>query len=131
MHLASLLHAALRIDAIASLAAGLLTCVLAHPLAAEIGAADGWLLAAGLFMLAYGLAIGALSRRRSIAARLAWAVIVGNLLWVAGSVWLAFSHVIAPSGLGLAFLLGQAAAVAAITLLQFQGARASAVPSRA
>lgn len=130
MHHPHLLHTALRIDAGASLAAGLLTCALARPLAPEIGADSGWLLAVGLFMLAYGLAIGALSRQRWIDPRLAWAVVVGNLLWVTGSVWLSFSHLIAPSGLGLALLLGQAAAVAAITGLQYQGVRAPVALTR-
>jgi len=52
-----------------------------------------------------------------------WAVIVGNIGWVAGSLWLLFSGTIAPNGLGHAFVLAQAIAVAILVELEIMGVR--------
>jgi hypothetical protein len=41
-----------------------------------------------------------------------WAVIVGNIGWVVGSVWLLFSGTIAPNGLGHMFVLTRATRLA-------------------
>jgi hypothetical protein len=52
-----------------------------------------------------------------------WAVIVGNIGWVVGSVWLLFSGTIAPNGLGHVFVLTQALAVAILVQLEIMGVR--------
>jgi len=50
-------------------------------------------------------------------------VIIGNVLWVLASLWLAVSGVVAPTTLGIVFLLVQAAAVGAIAWLEWSGLR--------
>jgi hypothetical protein len=52
-----------------------------------------------------------------------WAVIVGNIGWVVGSVWLLFSGTIAPNGLGHVFVITQALAVAILVQLEIVGVR--------
>ncbi len=49
-------------------------------------------------------------------------IAVGNVLWVAASLWLLVGGAIAPNGLGVAFIAVQAAAVAALTALEVRGA---------
>lgn len=45
-----------------------------------------------------------------------WPVVAGNVAWIAGSI--ALVEVVAPNALGVAFILGQAAAVTALTLME-------------
>jgi hypothetical protein len=52
-----------------------------------------------------------------------WAVIVGNVGWIAGSLWLLSGGNIAPNGLGHAFVLAQAFAVAILVQLEVMGVR--------
>lgn len=52
-----------------------------------------------------------------------WLVIVGNVAWVAGSLWLLFGGTLSPSLLGTAFLAAQAAAVAVLAELEYIGLR--------
>lgn len=129
--LSPLLRFALRLDAVASAGVGALTCLGLQPLHALLGAPPAWVLAAGLFMLAYGLAIGWLSTRQRLDTRLLWVVIVGNLAWAVDSVLLAASGWISPQTLGLALLLGQAVAVAVFAELQYLGLRQSRALARA
>lgn len=120
-----LLRLALRLDAVASLASGLLSCLFAQTLAAWLGAAPDRVLAVGVFMIAYGAAVGWLGLQSRLAPGAVWLVVVGNTIWVLASVTLAFSGWIAPNALGLALLLSQAAAVALFAELQYLGLRAS------
>lgn len=54
-------------------------------------------------------------------------IVAGNVAWAAASVILPASGVIAPTGLGLAFVLLQAMAVAAIAAVEARGLRGMAV----
>jgi hypothetical protein len=67
-----------------------------------------------------------------IAATAAWAigwpaavsiVVLGNVLWVAGSLWLLVAGWIAPNSLGYLFIAAQAAAVAVLTVLEYTASR--------
>ncbi len=120
-----LLRSALRLDAVASAAVGLLTCLLARPLDEVIGAPPAWVLGIGLFMLAYGVIIGLLSARPRLARGAVWFIVIGNTLWALESVLLTFSGWITPGTLGVALLLTQAAVVALFAELQFIGMRRS------
>jgi len=120
-----MLRFALRLDAVASAMIGLLTLIGASPVSTWVGAPSAAVFAAGAFMLVYGVAIGWLSTRGRLDARLVWAVIVGNLVWVVDSVLLAGSDWIHPGTLGSVLLLGQAVAVAAFAQLQYLGLRQS------
>lgn len=123
--LSPLLRFALRLDGVASAMVGALTLIGVSPVSSWVGAPGAAVLGAGVFLLAYGAAIGWLSTRVRLDTRLVWAVIVGNLIWVADSVLLAGSDWISPGALGLMLLLGQAVAVALFAELQYLGLRQS------
>lgn len=125
LSLSPMLRFALRLDAVASAAVGAITCLGVQSVPALLGAPSPYVLGAGLFMLAYGAAIGWLSTRERIDSRLVWAVIIGNLVWALDSVLLAGSGWISPQTLGLVLLLGQAFAVAVFAELQYLGLRQS------
>lgn len=123
VHVSPLLRLSLRLDAAASLGAGALTCLLHAPLQAVIGASGDRILAVGLFMLAYGALLAWLGSREQLARRSVWLVIGGNFIWVLASIALTFSSLIAPTGLGVALLLGQAGVVLVLAEMQFFGLR--------
>ena len=52
-----------------------------------------------------------------------WAIIVANVLWAAASALLLVSGWVAPTALGYAFVIGQAAVVALLAELQYVGLR--------
>lgn len=120
-----LLRLALRLDGAVSGLAGALTLALSGWMASMLGAQDVAVIAVGVFMLAYGLSLLLLAQARSAPAVLMWGIVIGNGLWVAGSVALAFSSLIAPTMLGLVVLIGQAVAVFGLTEMQFIGLRRS------
>jgi hypothetical protein len=125
LHVSPLLRLALRLDAAASVGVGALTLALASPLTPILGAPKAWVLAAGVFLLAYGIAVGWFALRTTLARTLAWTVIVGNVLWAVHTGLLGFTGLIAPTTLGLALILGQAAAVLLLADLQYFGLRRS------
>jgi len=72
-----------------------------------------------------GMALVPIAGFMAVVARMApipiWAInliILGNALWVLASIALPLSSAISPSPMGWLFLLGQAAVVAALTLLE-------------
>jgi hypothetical protein len=98
-----------------ALGAALLTDLLGLPL---------WLLVgAGVALLPYAALLGWLATRPAVLRPMVWAVIVGNLLWAADSVLLLVLGWVEPTTLGTVFVLGQAAAVAALADLQYLGLR--------
>jgi hypothetical protein len=55
-----------------------------------------------------------------------WAVIVCNALWAADSILLLMSGWVEPTGLGIIFVIAQAAAVAAFAEVEYFGMRRAA-----
>jgi hypothetical protein len=64
--------------------------------------------------------------REAISRSAVQAIIVLNVLWVAGSIGLLVSGWVAPTMLGYAFVIAQAAVVAVLAELQFVGLRRGA-----
>ena len=122
---ATLLKRALQADAIASAGQGLLLLAGAGVLDSVTGLPTALLRYAGAFLLPYAVLVGVMGLRPSLPRWLVWTVILGNVAWVAESVLLAFSDWVAPTGLGIAFVLAQAFAVALFAALQFLGLRRS------
>lgn len=120
-----LLRLGLRLDAVASIATGALTCVLYAPLQAVIGTSGGRILAVGAFVLVYGAVLAWLGLRERLPRGVVSLVIFGNFAWVLASVVVTFSGLIAPTALGIALLLGQASAVLVLAEMQFFGLRRS------
>jgi hypothetical protein len=120
-----LLRLALAGDAAASGATGLLILLAGPALAAPLGLPAALLQGAGLVLLPYAALVFWLARRAELPAWAVWAVIGVNLAWVADSVILLLSGWVAPTGLGIAFVLAQALVVDAFAVAQWIGLRRS------
>jgi hypothetical protein len=114
---------ALRFDAAASGAMGLLLAADAQPLQTMLGLPSPMLRAAGVFLLPFAASLLLLAPRAHGALGLVRLVIAGNLAWIAASLVLigVTSATITP--LGEAFVLGQAAAVALFVHLEVRALR--------
>jgi len=122
------LRGALAADAFASGVLGALLFALPHTLAGLLGLAEMLLRDVGLFLMAYGVFVGVLARRQRPPAALIWVIIIGNVLWVIGSLALTASAWVAPTLLGYVFAIVQALAVGAFAGLQLIGVRRTAAP---
>jgi hypothetical protein len=117
------LRSLLLIDAATCATLGLVLDLGAAPIAALTGLPAGLLLYAGLALLPIAAFLALIALRpalQPIGARLA---IAGNTAWVAASLALLASSWGAPNGLGVAFVLVQALAVAGLTLLELAALR--------
>lgn len=119
------LRRALVIDGVVSGAMGVMLALAASALSDPLGLPNLLLRLAGVSLLPYAALLFYLSARATIPRQAAWGVVGLNLLWVAASVLLPISGWVDPTGLGVAFVLGQALAVAAFADLQYLGLRRS------
>ena len=119
----NILRLALIADAVASGATGLLMLVGAGFLAGLLGLPLELLRYAGLALLPFVAFVAFVGTRAEISRAAVWAIILVNAAWVAGSVALLLSGWVAPTFLGYAFVLAQAAAVAVLAELQWIGLR--------
>src|SRR5207253_2764443 len=78
---------------------------------------------AGLLLVPYVAFVAFVGTREVISRPAVQTTIALNVLWVAGSVGLLASGWVAPTMLGYAFVVGQAAVVAVFAELQFIGLR--------
>ncbi|MBA3895379.1 MAG: hypothetical protein H0X69_17140 [Gemmatimonadales bacterium] len=112
------LRPTLLIDAIASGTSGLLLLVAARPLAELFDLPAALLRASGASMVPF-IAFLVVLATRDVVSHLAVKLVVAfNLAWVAASVLLLVSGWVDPNGLGYAFVIAQAAAVALFAQLQ-------------
>jgi hypothetical protein len=109
----------LQLDAVASGALGLLLLVLSGPAEEHLGLAVGLSLGVGAFLLVWAAAVGWASTKDSLA--LTTEIGYANLGWVVASIVFAIAADL--PGLGVAFVLAQAAAVALFAELQLVGVR--------
>jgi hypothetical protein len=109
----------LMLDAATCAAMGVLLLAGASFLARLMGIPAGVLFYAGLALLPIAAFMAIVARRAAISAAGVWSIVAGNVLWVAGSLWLAFGGWADPNTLGLAFILLQAAAVAALAVFEY------------
>lgn len=116
-----LLSQVLRLDALSCLAMGLPMAVFAEPLGGLLGLPALLLLACGLALFPCAALMWLAARSARPPAALVWLVILGNVAWVLGSIYLCFSLPL--TGLGQVFVLGQALAVAVLAELEFTGWR--------
>ncbi|NOL41108.1 hypothetical protein HPO96_12725 [Kribbella sandramycini] len=107
----------MRLDAVASGALGVLLAGIGSALEGPLGLPRELSLAAGAFLIVWALALLAIGRRTAINRTAVLVVVAVNAAWVIASVALllgAFEF----TGLGIAFVLAQAVAVAAFAGLQ-------------
>jgi hypothetical protein len=104
-------------DAITCLGMGALLAAGSGPLSEILGLHPALLMEAGILLLLFGLFVGWAASRHdpSSAAR---TVLAANMAWVVGSLVLLAGPWARPTSLGIAFMVAQALAVAAIALLQ-------------
>jgi hypothetical protein len=125
------LRNALRLDAAACAATGLLLAVAAGTLSVPLGFPAAFLRGAGLVLLPCAALLAWLCSRETLP-RLAIVAVIGvNVLWIAESIAILLMGWFAPSGLGIAFVLAQAAAVALVTELEIVGLKRSGSDKRA
>ncbi len=104
------------VDALTCLVTGLLLVAASAPLAGLLGLPQNLLFYAGVVLFpCAGLMVMA---ARKLSTPLVWLVIAGNVAWAAASVVVAFAF--EPTALGLAFVLAQAAVVAALGILEWR-----------
>jgi len=122
MQMTTFLKRVLLLDAASCLLMGAGLAIGSGSLATPLGLPAGLLEGAGLALLPLGLFIGWLGTRSIASAAFVWLVIVGNLAWVAESLFVAFGQP-AITALGTSFVAGQAAAVLGLALLEYAGVR--------
>ncbi len=125
IHASPLLRQALLADAVASGARGLLLALAGGAAGPLLGLPAGLLTAVGLVLLPWAVAVGWLATRATPPRLGVWAVIALNAFWVLESVLLLVGGWLRPTGLGYAFVLGQAAVVLVLLELQVLGLRRS------
>jgi hypothetical protein len=118
-----LLRLALRVDAAASGALGVLGVAVAPLLTDLLGPQGAVLRATGAFLVGYAAALVVIAARPRIPLPAAWIVVVGNAAWVLGSVIAVVAGRASLTALGVAFVLLQALAVAVFAELQWMGIR--------
>ena len=121
-----LLRLALRIDAAASGALGVAGVVAAPALSDLLGPPAPLLFGVGVFFVVFALALLVLAARPSIPRAAARTVVVGNGLWVVGSVVATVAGWNALTAPGVGVVLAQALAVAVFADLQWLGLRRAA-----
>lgn len=112
----------LTIDGATCLIFGALLLTLTKPLAEMCGLPVALLTYAGVFLLPIGAAMLLIARMRPPAHALVWAVIGGNALWILGSMSLLV--IFSPTWFGVAFLILQGLAVAALAWLELRALQA-------
>jgi hypothetical protein len=117
------LRRALMLDAVASGGAGLLMIAGAGLLEGLLGLPAALLRGAGLVLVPYVAFVIWTGSRETISRPAVWAIIAANVLWAAASGLLLVSGWVAPTGLGYAFVIGQALVVAVLGELQYMGLR--------
>ncbi|HSV45870.1 MAG TPA: hypothetical protein VLJ58_08785 [Ramlibacter sp.] len=114
-------------DAVSCVATGALQLAFTAPLAQWLNLPTALLAGTGWFLLAYAAAVALLATRQPIARPLVGLVVAGNAGWALGCIALLASGWVQPTGLGMAWVLAQAATVAVLAELQFTGLRRSPV----
>ena len=117
------LRLALKLDALASGALGILSLTAGPVLVDVLGVPLAVLQAVGLFLVAFPAGLWIAASRPEVSRTTAWTAVAINLLWVVGSVAATAAGWLSLTGLGTAFVLVQAAAVALFVGLQFLGLR--------
>src|SRR6201988_740959 len=117
------LRYALLADAVASGATGLLMIAGADLLTGLLGLPIALMREAGLLLVPYVALVAFVGMRPAIPHGAVKAIIALNIAWVAGSIGLLMSGIVAPTVLGYAFVIFQAIVVGVFAELQFIGLR--------
>jgi hypothetical protein len=119
----SLLRLALRLDAVATGAVGLLGALAAPVLERLLGVPATVQVPLGLALLLYAAAVWLAAARSAVHRRAAGTIVGLNALWVVASVAAVATGLLPLTPLGVAFVVAQAGAVAVFAELQLIGLR--------
>lgn len=126
-----LLKTALVVDALAGAGTAAGQLLLTGLMAEQLGLPRGLLLESGLFLIGFVVLLTWLARSDRVPAALVRTIVVGNVAWSLACVLIWATGLVAPTPLGIAFLLLQAAVVLALAVWEAVGLRASTpVPAR-
>jgi hypothetical protein len=117
------LHKVLLADAGISGAAGLLMIAGAEMMQDLLGLPAVLLRGAGLVLIPYVAFVTVVAMRATLSRPAVWTIVACNAAWAVASVLLLVPGWVAPTAIGVAFVLAQAAAVAALGELQVIGLR--------
>jgi hypothetical protein len=120
------LRRVLLVDAATCVATGAVMTVGSNLVAGLTQIPAGLLMSAGLSLFPIAAFIAIVAMRPATWPLGVWLIVLGNVVWVAGSLGLLLADSIAPNGLGYAFLIVQAMAVAVLAELEVMGVRTSA-----
>ena len=116
---------ALRLDALASGATGLLMLLAPGALEQLLRIPAEVLSNAGLILVPYAAVVAFLGTRSRLYSLAVWIVIAINLLWALDSFVFLTQDWVQPSALGVAFVIAQALVVAGFAVLQLMGLKRS------
>lgn len=122
-----ILRWALRLDALASGATGLLLLLAPGALEQLLRIPADLLTNAGLILVPYAALVAFLGTRTTLSSVAVWMVIGINLLWALDSFVFLAGDWAQPSALGIVFVTGQALVVAGFAVLQLMGLKRSAL----
>ena len=117
------LRRVLTIDAAVSGAMALLLVLGAGLLVHPLGLPEALMRIAGAVLIAYAAFVGWLATRENPSRPIVWAVVAVNALWAIDSLLILLLGWVAPSTLGIVFVVGQAVVVAVFAELQVIGLR--------
>jgi hypothetical protein len=109
-------------DALASGATGLVMVAGAGLLESLLGLPGALTREAGLILVPYAALVALVAARAQISRAAVWVFIVANAAWTIGSIGLLLGG-LAPTALGYAFVIAQAAVVALLAELEYTGLR--------
>jgi len=110
-------------DAVTSGATGMLMILSAGFLEQLLGVPAALLRYSGFGLLPFAAVVSLVAARTDPSRGAVWAILVLNALWAADSILILLTGWIEPTGLGYAFIIGQALVVAAFAELQYVGLR--------
>jgi hypothetical protein len=113
------------VDAVTCVATGLLMTFGAELLAQFTQLPPELLRPAGISLFPIAAFIAFVATRANLPRTGVWLVILGNVGWVAASLWLLLGGAINPNAMGYAFVAVQGSAVAVLAELEFAGLRGS------
>jgi hypothetical protein len=110
-------------DAASCLVTGALQVLDTGPLVQLLNLPAALLTGTGWFLLAYAATVAFIATRDPIPRTLVWLLVIGNLGWGFACLALLASSLVSPTGLGMAWVLAQAATVVVLAELQWFGLR--------
>jgi hypothetical protein len=122
-HPSMFLRRAILLDAAASGATALLLIAGAGLLDGLLGLPVALMRGAGLLLVPYVAFVAWLGTRETVSANAVWSVIIANVAWAAASIVLLLGGWVAPTLLGIAFVVAQAVVVGLFGELQYMGLR--------